>query len=92
MYVDFKITTWERIRIPEDEESKIKDGLITGELISGDDVFNALDVGNVEFIDGVPSEQMDVSENDGQSTIELYNDGGDMLWNNETIKIEDKDE
>jgi len=87
MYVDFKISTWERMQIPEDEETKIQDGLLTGNFTSGDDVYNALGDCNVEFIEGMPSVQMTISENEGECTIELFNNNNERIWNNKTIKL-----
>ena len=71
-HIDFKVTSWERIRIPEDKVAdaieKIKDGTISnaGEAMVG----LGIDTGP-EPVDDT-CEQMSLSENEGNATIEVY--------------------
>ena len=82
MYIDFKITTWERIRI---EDESLKDEIVTalksGEITSADDVFELDKDAYREVLYDV-EEQMTVEENGGFSTIEAYEDEGTLLYKN----------
>ena len=82
MYIDFKITTWERIHI---EDESLKDKIVTalksGEITSADDVYEFDKDANREPLYGV-EEQMTVEENGGFSTIEAYEDEGTLLYKN----------
>jgi hypothetical protein len=88
MHIDFKITGWERVEIPEEMEeevlSKIKDGTIT----TANDIFalpNANPDGSLRC-DMLPdvTESMSVEENGGASTIEAFadNQSGDLIFKN----------
>lgn len=78
MYIDFKITTWERVHI-EDEflKDRIVAALKGGEITSANDVFALDENAGHEVLDEAES-QMTVEENGGYSTIEAY-EGEDIL-------------
>jgi hypothetical protein len=82
MYIDFKITTWERIHI---EDESIKDKIVTalksGKITSADDVYELDKDANRELLYDV-EEQMTIEENDGFSTIEAYDEEGALLYQN----------
>jgi len=96
MYCDFKCTIWERINIPTSLEEKFKELLIKGEINSANEAFGIfgsdIDNGYELLLD--TSEPLPPEENDGQSTIELYNDPFDvndtlkdsLIWSNKIIK------
>lgn len=96
MYCDFKCTIWERINIPTSLEEKFKELLIKGEINSANEAFGVfgsdIDRGYELLLD--TSEQMNPEENDGQSTVELYDDPFDIddnsenniIWSNKIIK------
>jgi hypothetical protein len=81
MNFDFKITTWERVTVPEVHEEKILEGIKKGEITSANDIFNILNEADYTIIPEV-EEQMTVEENGGSSTIEVMNDDGDLVWGN----------
>ena len=82
MYIDFKITTWERIHIEDESlKDKIVAALKSGEITSADDVYELDKDANRELLYDV-EEQMTVEDNDGFSTIEAYEEEGTLLYQN----------
>lgn len=85
MDFDFKITTWERVTVSEDQEEKVLQAIKEGKIESAEDVFNFLaeegDM-NVECrkLDDC-DEQMTVEENGGSATIEVF-DGLKPIYKN----------
>ena len=87
-YLDFKVTTWKRIHFKDDQDlNQIIDDLNKGYTpyeIESEECENLYDV--EEFIS--------VNENDGCSTIEIYEDDK-LIWDNSYIseinkKLNDK--
>ena len=76
-HIDFKITAWERVGIKEDyiEEviAKIKSGEIqtSNDLMDYPEYMEDFNNGVVELVDG-SQETIAVEENNGQYTIEIY--------------------
>jgi len=77
MHIDFKISTWERVEIPEEYEEEIRAKIKDGSITSANQVFN------YETGDGIiadlqcnklddTDEQLSVEENGGNSTIEVW--------------------
>lgn len=86
-YVDFKVTTWYRVKIDKSISRHVEYITKIGKINNLDyfyQFFNEDDF-TVEEIEGV-SEQMTTSENGGYSTIELY-DGEKLLWDNTMEEI-----
>lgn len=73
MKIDFKITSWERIIIPDEIGADIPLKVRKGEITSVNDIFEQYNDGDFTFkpIDNT-DEQMEVSENGGFPTIEVY--------------------
>ena len=77
MKVDFKITTWERVEVPEEFQAQIIKGLEDGTITSSNDIFAITDDlndgnGGCNYsIIAEVEEQMTVEENGGCSTIEV---------------------
>ena len=82
MYIDFKITTWERIHVEDESlKDKIVAALKSGEITSADDVFELDEDASRETLYDAES-QMTVEENGGFSTIEAYEDATTLLYEN----------
>lgn len=82
MYIDFKITTWERIHIEDESlKDKIVAALKSGEITSADDVYEFDKDANRELLYSV-EEQMSIYDNDGFSTIIAYDDEDTILYQN----------
>lgn len=82
MYIDFKITTWERVHIGDESlKDRIVAALKSGEITSANDVF-ALDKDADREILYDVEEQMTVEENGGCSTIEAYEGEAILLYEN----------
>lgn len=79
MYLDFKVTSWERLYIPEELSKQVEEKLKSGEIQTANDVIGLFGDRGVDYegiIEGV-EEQMTVEENGGSSTIELIEDDGE---------------
>jgi hypothetical protein len=79
-YIDYKVTIWCRLSFNDDIDmteiiEKLKQNTLPSELS-----YEFLD--SVEYGNLVDTEElMSVQENDGQSTIEVY-EGEKMIWDN----------
>jgi len=82
MYIDFKCSYWERIKIPVELEKEVYKKITSGKANSTNDLFN-------EFVDIMSydyellydtSEQLFPEDNNGCPTIEIY-DEGDKAYN-----------
>lgn len=80
MHVDFKITTWERINVPEEKEEEVLKLMQSGEIETGADLADYLGGCDIEHLLEV-DEYMTPEENGGFSTIELYQNN-EMTWQN----------
>lgn len=76
-YVDTKVTTWYRTHFEVEANSLEEANLKSIEFVK-DDEHSGI---SWEHIDET-IEAMSVEENDGQSTEELYDEKGDMIWDN----------
>lgn len=83
MYLDFKVTAWERVFIPEENKDEVlrllKDGQI---LTSNDAIVHFEEEALFEGVIMETEEQMVVHENSGFSTIELTDDNDNELFKN----------
>jgi len=83
MQIDFKITTWERITIPQELEQEVIKAIQNEEITSADDLIEMF--GDECFNEGIlsdVSQQMSIEENDHNATIEIINDKGNTIFDN----------
>ncbi len=83
MQIDFKITTWERITIPQELEDQVIKAIQNEEITNADDLFELF--GDECFNEGIlsdVSQQMSIEENDYNATIEVINDKGNTIFDN----------
>jgi len=83
MQIDFKITTWERITIPQELEQEVIKAIQNEEITSADDLIEMF--GDDCFNEGIlsdVSQQMTTEENDDNATIEIINDKGNTIFDN----------
>jgi len=83
MHVDFKLTTWERLEIPEEHEAEARTLLESGKISDAGELMSELnlDEGTIP-IEGT-DEQMSSCENGDISTIEAYDEiGGELFYEN----------
>jgi len=88
MYIDFKITVWERIMIPSEKEKEVLERIKSKELESSNDLFNFIEGfdGDYEMLDDT-SMQMTVKENSSEPTIEVFTENGfEPDWDNRINK------
>jgi predicted HAD superfamily phosphohydrolase len=95
MHIDFKITTWERVEIPNENKKEVMSRLEDETIESANDLFNYQLKEDDSFmnlthekLDNV-SDQMTIDENNGCSTIEVWdyddedtNNPMDLVWDN----------
>lgn len=86
MNVDFKVTTWERVSVPDELKDAVLEALNNGRIQTSNDLINFLDDrdshGEYSIIAEV-EEQMTPEENGGQATIEVEGESYDKpLWKN----------
>ncbi len=86
MYVDFKVTTWERVELPDNLTEKEKTHIINGikieKITSSNNLIDTLEdmkkSGEYSVIVEA-EEQMTVKENNGCATIEFFEEKGTII-------------
>lgn len=95
MHVDFKITTWERCHLPDDlspeQIEEIQDKIKKGVITCYSDLEEECGVDTTEKLLEV-DEYMTPGENDGQATIELHLENGQLTptASNEDTEYDDQ--
>lgn len=88
MFFDFKITTWERITVPEEHEQTILAKIQSGDIKTGNDLFVIIEeITGMDVADRIVMTDTEYSmtpeENGGQATIEVRDSNRTMvIWNN----------
>ena len=82
-YLDFKVTSWKRIHVPDELIEEVKIKLSNGDVDTPYDLleekgYYSLDMG----VDEQCEEPMTVEENDGACTQEIFTDDGERIWSN----------
>lgn len=91
-YLDFKITSWKRIQVPDEKVEEVIQKLKEGGCDAPYDLLDEAE--NDDFyidycgIDLECEEPMTVEENSGCSTQELYDNDGKIIYKNGTTKDE----
>lgn len=82
-HLDFKVTCWKRLVIPDDKIDEVIAKLKESDC---DEVYNLQEIEGVYFVQDGPDaeceEAMIPDENFGSSTQELYNSDGDIIYQN----------
>jgi hypothetical protein len=81
MQFDFKITTWERVTVDQEDEQKVLEAIKDGSVTSANDIFNLCDNADYNIL-AETEEQMTVEENGGSSTIEVIDADGNTIFSN----------
>ncbi len=82
MYIDFKITTWDRVHIHTDDEEIVRKAIKEEGIETMQDFFNLkVDGTSWEKVDEV-DEFMTPFENDNQPTLEVYESKGVRIYKN----------
>jgi hypothetical protein len=80
MKFEFKITTWERVEVPEEKEQEILQLIKEGKITSSNEIFDHCPEASFEIIPEV-EEQMTPEENGDEATIEV-SEGNEFLFDN----------
>ena len=82
-YLDFKVTSWKRLAIPNDKVDEVIKRLKESDCC---EVYDLTDIDGVyEVFDGSDAEceePMIPAENGDSATQELYNEEGNIIYNN----------
>jgi len=76
MHIDFKITTWERVKIPKEKEAEVLKLLKEGKVTSSSDLYDQsesegyINYDCEQLVD--TSESLTPEENGGSSTTEVW--------------------
>lgn len=82
-YLDFKVTSWKRIHVPDEKVDEVIERLKKGDcdvpydLLDEDDFYVDLQQPDEEC-----EEPMTIEENNKASTQELYNSDGELIYKN----------
>lgn len=79
-YIDYKVTSWVRVHIDNSQIDEAQAMILAGDL--PEDLIGELNPNEIENLIDV-EEYMSIEENDGQSTIELYSERGELLQSND---------
>ena len=82
MQVDFKITTWERVEIPQEYQDQVIEALKSGEVSTAEDLIQLLAEATYEGVIAETDEQMTPEDNGGCSTIDVLDEEGNTIWKN----------
>ena len=85
MQFDFKVTTWERITVDQEDEQKVLEAIKDGSVTSANDIFNLCDNADYNVLSDT-SEQMTVEKNGYSFTIEVITNDGSIIFTNEKTK------
>jgi hypothetical protein len=82
-YLDFKITSWRRVYIPDELVEEVQNRLTNGDVdtpydLLGEEGHYTLDLEDDELCE----EPMGIEENGGCHTQEIFTDTGEMIWTN----------
>lgn len=84
MDFDFKVTVWQRVNVPEEIEDHVLKAIKSGKITSAIEVYAFLNEVTSDIYCSTlleTEEQMTVEENDGNSTIEVV-ENGKTIWEN----------
>lgn len=88
-YLDFKITSWKRIHIPDEKVEEVIQKLKEGDC---DAPYDLLEEKGIYFDVTGPDEECEepltIEENGGASTQEIYNTDGEIIYRNGTADDE----
>jgi len=77
--VDFKITNWERVEIPDDKLQEVIERIKNGTCTQAS---HLMDIGSYEGVVEDTGEQMFVEENNGYATIDVFDENGEPIFDN----------
>lgn len=83
MHIDFKLSVWERAEIPEGKEEIARKLIESGEVTTANQLFEKIEGCNCEY-DTETEQYLSPSENENESTIELFEEDGQIepTWKN----------
>lgn len=81
MYIDFKITTWDRFHVRKEDEEEILNLVKQGKINTEGDISGQFDPVEWEKLTDV-DEYMTPEENDGFATLQIFNEEHEILHAN----------
>lgn len=83
MHIDFKMTTWERVIIPECFQKEIEEAILLGDINDPNDLYNYFDDPEWEKLIEC-DEHIKPKDNGNEATIEAYDSYNKEIWNNKS--------
>jgi hypothetical protein len=87
MYADFKITLWERIKIPKELEKNFEKKISEGKITCPHEAIRLL-----ETVAEIERERLDDTvqltlpkNNDGEATLQIFDNNHNILFSNDNI-------
>jgi hypothetical protein len=81
--IDTKITIWDRMEFDSKEQMlDVLAKLESGEMVTGLDVSDYIEKSAELMLE--TQEEMNVEENGGSCTLEIFDEDGNSIWNNVT--------
>lgn len=82
MYLDLKVTVWERMHFDSEEQMKdVIAKLESGEFTNADEVTDYVGKGT-ETLHDTNTTMVDIEDNDGFSTLEIYDSENELVYSN----------
>lgn len=85
MYIDFKISLWERITVPQEIQVEFKNKVLSGQIKSPFDAFihfgDKLNPDYEKLIDTV--QMVNIDNNGGEATIQLFDKRHNLIFSND---------
>ena len=83
MNIDFKLTAWGRVEIPEEFKNEVLKFLNKNPSCTSDDFYNEFGNHGIDWeVMDETTEDIPLEKNNGHSTIEVYNEDGDIIFEN----------
>ena len=85
-YVDIKVTTWERVFIKDEDVDLVKTLMEAKQITRGNELWEHIEPDGLEELFEA-SEDMLLEQNNYNPTMELYDDKGQLLADNDPRKL-----
>jgi hypothetical protein len=78
-YLDFKVTSWKRVFIPDNKVTEVINKLTLEDIVVP---YDLMEESGMYEVDIFGEEPMTITENGGCCTQEIFTDEGDSQWMN----------
>ena len=82
MQVDFKISVWERVEVPEEKKEMVLKALKNGEVSTANELLELIDDATYFGKMDDTEEDLTPADNNDNPTIDVLNENGETIWQN----------